>query len=98
MTDGATSPGKPQQNGWIAPFDGSPRDKYLNEDIFDSLVYARRKLALLRYDDTHVRPLSSLCSQTPTESRRAVELFNGSTPGTLATAETSACQSQGLPL
>ncbi len=31
-------PGKPQQNGYIESFNGSLRDEYLNEEIFDSLT------------------------------------------------------------
>jgi putative transposase len=41
-------PGKPQQNGYIESFNGSLRDECLNEEIFDSLADARRKLALWR--------------------------------------------------
>jgi putative transposase len=44
-----TSPelaGKPQQNGLIESFNGSLRDELLNEEIFDTLDDARRKLAL----------------------------------------------------
>ena len=43
-------PGKPQQNGFIESFNGSLRDELLNEEIFDTLDDARRKLALWRYD------------------------------------------------
>jgi putative transposase len=39
-------PGKPQQNGYIESFNGSLRDECLNEEIFDSLDDARRKLGL----------------------------------------------------
>jgi putative transposase len=41
-------PGKPQQNGFIESFNGSLRDELLNEEIFDTLDDARRKLALWR--------------------------------------------------
>ena len=37
-------PGKPQQNGFIESFNGSLRDELLNEEIFDSLDDARRKI------------------------------------------------------
>ena len=43
---GARGPGKPQQNAFIQSVNGSPRDKLLNEEIFDSLDGARCKLAL----------------------------------------------------
>ena len=43
-------PGKPQQNAFIESFNGSLRDELLNEELFDSLEDARRKLALWRYD------------------------------------------------
>ena len=80
-------PGKPQQNGYIESFNGSLRDECLNEDIFDSLADARRKLALWRYDDNHVRPHSSPGNKTPAEARRA-----------LATPNTDHFQPQGLSL
>ena len=53
-------PGKPQQNGFIESFNGSLRDELLNEELFDSLADARRKLAIWRYDYNHVRPHSLL--------------------------------------
>ena len=91
-------PGKPQQNGYIESFNGSLRDKCLNEEIFDSLADARRKLAFWRYDYNHVRPHSSLGNKTPAEARRALELFDGNAPGALATPETENYQPQGLSL
>ena len=57
---------------------GSLRDELLNEEIFDTLDDARRKLALWRYDYNNVRPHSSLKNQTPAEARRALEQFEGS--------------------
>jgi putative transposase len=39
-------PGKPQQNAFIESFNGSLLDEKLNEEIFDTLDNARRKLAL----------------------------------------------------
>jgi putative transposase len=77
-------PGKPQQNAFIESFNGSLRDELLNEEIFDSLDDARRKLALWRYDYNTVRPHSSLANQTPLQARRALEQFEGSAPGALA--------------
>jgi putative transposase len=80
-------PGKPQQNAFIESFNGSLRDELLNEEIFDSLDDARRKLALWRYDYNTVRPHSSLGNQTPQQARRALERFEGSSPGALAPDE-----------
>ena len=77
-------PGKPQQNAFIESFNGSLRDELLNEEMFDSLDDARRKLALWRYDYNNVRPHSSLGNQTPAEARRTLEQFVGSAPGALA--------------
>ena len=77
-------PGKPQQNAFIESFNGSLRDELLNEEMFDSLDDARRKLALWRYDYNNVRPHSSLENQTPAEARRALEQFEGSAPDALA--------------
>jgi transposase InsO family protein len=44
------------------------RLRHLNEEIFDSLADARRKLALWRYDDNNVRPHSSLGKPTTRRS------------------------------
>ncbi|ASP23108.1 integrase core domain protein [Antarctobacter heliothermus] len=77
-------PGKPQQNAFIESFNGSLRDELLNEEIFDSLDDARRKLGLWRYDYNTVRPHSSLGNQTPQKARRTLEQFEGSAPGELA--------------
>lgn len=80
-------PGKPQQNAFIESFNGSLRDELLNEEIFDSLDDARRKLALWRYDYNTVRPHSSLANQTPQQVRRTLEQIEGSAPGALAQDE-----------
>ncbi len=77
-------PGKPQQNAFIESFNGSLRDELLNEESFDTLDDARRKLALWRYDYNALRPHSSLGNQTPLEARRTLEQFEGSAPGALA--------------
>ncbi len=77
-------PGKPQQNVFVASFNGSLRDELLDEEIFDSLEDARRKFALWRYDYNTVRPHSSLGNQTPQQARRVFEQFEGSSPGALA--------------
>ena len=81
-------PGKPQQNAFIESFNGSLRDEMLNEELFDSLDDARRKLALWRYDYNHARPHSSLGNKTPAEARRTLEQLEGSTHDALAQNET----------
>ncbi len=75
--------GKPQQNAFIESFNGSLRDELPNEELFDTLDDARRKLALWRYDYNNVRPHSSLGNQTPAQARRTLELSDGSTPARL---------------
>ncbi len=76
-------PGKPQQNAFIESFNGSLRDELLNEELFDSLADARRKLAVWRYDYNNVRPHSSLGNRTPAQARRAFPLNGGVTPDAL---------------
>ena len=49
-------PGKPQQNAFIESFNGSLRDGLLNQEIFDTLDDAQRKMTLWLYDDNNVRP------------------------------------------
>ena len=80
--------GKPQQNAVIESFNGNLRDELSNEELSDSLDDARRKLALWRYDYNAVRPHSSLGNQTPLQSRRTLEQFEGSAPGAIAQDET----------
>ncbi|MEO1308035.1 MAG: IS3 family transposase [Pseudomonadota bacterium] len=87
-------PGKPQQNAFIESFNGSLRDELLNEEMFDSLDNARRKLALWRYDYNQVRPHSSLENQTPAEARRTLEQFEGSVPGALAQTDDDQYENQ----
>ncbi len=87
-------PGKPQQNAFFESFNGSLRDELLNEEMFDSLDDARRKLALWRYDYNNVRPLSSLDNKTPAEARRALEQFEGSAPAALAQTDNKEYENQ----
>ncbi|MEM8980844.1 MAG: IS3 family transposase [Pseudomonadota bacterium] len=87
-------PGKPQQNAFIESFNGSLRDELLNEEMFESLEDARRKLALWRYDYHNVRPHSSLGNQTPAEARRTLEQFEGSAPGALAQTDDEEYENQ----
>ncbi len=87
-------PGKPQQNAFIESFNGSLRDELLNEEIFDTLDDARRKLALWRYDYNAVRPHSSLGNLTPLEARRTLALPDGAAPGALASKPPEDYQSQ----
>lgn len=44
------APGKPTQNAFIESFNGRLRDECLNEEVFDSLADARKRLALWRHD------------------------------------------------
>lgn len=91
-------PGKPQQNAFIESFNGSLRDELLNEELFDTLDDARRKLALWRYDYNNVRPHSSLANQTPAQARRALVQLEGSAQDALAQTENDDYQSRRLSL
>ena len=91
-------PGKPQQNGFIESFNGSLRDELLNEELFDSLADARRKLAIWRSDYNHVRPHSSLGNRTPAQARRAFLHDGGVTPDALVPANADEYQTGGLSL
>jgi len=70
------------------------RDEFLNEEIFDTLDDARRKIALWRYDYSAVGPHSSLGNLTPLEARRALALSEGAAPGALALKPPADDQSQ----
>ena len=91
-------PGKPQQNAFIESFNGSLRDELLNEELFDSLPDARRKLAAWRYDYNNVRPHSSLGNRTPAQARRAFLLDGGVTPDALVPVPQHEYQTGGLSL
>jgi putative transposase len=45
----------------------------MNEEIFDTLDDASRKLTLWRYDYNNVRPNSPLGNKTPAEACRALD-------------------------
>lgn len=64
------APGKPQQNGFVESFIGRLRDELLNEEVFESLADARRKLARWRQDYNTIRPHSALGGLPPTVARR----------------------------
>jgi len=68
-------PGKPQQNAFIESFNGSLRDELLNEELFDSLDDARRKLALWRCEYNTV---SVSWSAKPTKTPSGVDIVRGS--------------------
>ena len=91
-------PGKPQQNAFIESFNGSLRDELLNEELFDSLADARRKLAVWRYDYNNVRPHSSLGNRTPAEARRACLQDGSVPPGALVPVAKHEYQTGGLSL
>ena len=91
-------PGQPQQNAFIESFNSSLRDELLNEEIFDTLDDARRKLALWRYDYNNVRPHSSLGNKTSAEARRALEELKGSAHDARAQNKTEVYKTQNSKL
>lgn len=91
------APGKPTQNAFMESFNGRLRDELLNEEIFETLADARRRLQLWRHDYNDIRPHSSLGGMTPT-ARRALEPDGGSTPGALAKLDNPDYQPAGLSI
>lgn len=91
-------PEKPQQNAFIESFTGSRRDELLNQELFDSLADARRKLPVWRYDNNDVRPDSSLENRTLAQARRAFLLNGGVTPDALVPVAPHEYQTRGLSL
>jgi len=59
------APGKPSQNGYIESFNGRLRDECLNENLFSSLLQARRVLAAWMKDYNTVRSHSRLDNLAP---------------------------------
>jgi putative transposase len=68
-------PGKPNENAYIASFNGKFRDESLNEYWFVSLAHARSVIEAWRIEYNTERPHSSLGNGTPQEfaSERAAE-------------------------
>lgn len=60
-------PGKPVQNAYIESFNGKLRDECLNENVFNDLQDARKKIEAWRRDYNSIRPHSSLSNLTPEE-------------------------------
>ena len=77
------APGKPQQNGFVESFNGRLSDELLNEEVFESLSYARRAIARWRHDYNNVRPHSALNGHTPASVSRSPKLLGGSAHGRL---------------
>lgn len=90
-------PGKPMQNAFIESFNGRLRDELLNEEVFENLHDARRKLALWRHDYNNTRPHSALGGLTPA-ARRSLEQSKGSTHGALPTQPQEPYRATRLPL
>jgi putative transposase len=61
------APGKPMQSAFVESFNGSFRDKLLNETLFSSLTEARQKITAWKEDYNRTRPHSSLGNLTPQE-------------------------------
>ena len=73
--------GSPQQNAFIESFNGSLRDEILNEEMFNSLEDARRKLALWLRQYNHTRRHQALNMRPPVpETLLEKPLISG--PGT----------------
>ncbi len=92
------APGKPTQNAFIEAFNGRLRDELLNEEVFQSLADARRKLAIWRHDYNTIRPHSALRGDTPQQARRTLERSEGSAYGARANSSTTSYAKPGLTL
>lgn len=90
------APGKPTQNAFIESFNGRLRDECLNEEVFDSLADARKRLALWRHDYNHVRPHSALGGQTPASARRGAAVSGPPHPGALPPKAVMSYSAAGL--
>ena len=67
MTLDFSRPGKPTDNVYIEPFNGSLRDECLNMNWFLSMEDARAKIESWRREYNEFRPHSSLGERTPSE-------------------------------
>lgn len=60
-------PGKPVENAYIESFNGRLRQECLNQELFESIEDAKKKLEAWREDYNERRPHSSLGNLTPRE-------------------------------
>jgi putative transposase len=74
-------PGKPIQNAFIESFNGRFREECLNEQVFESLADARRKIEQWRIAYNQQRPHSSLDYLTPHEFAARHSTPTGSADG-----------------
>jgi putative transposase len=90
-------PGKPQQNGFIESFNGSLRDEFLNEELFDSLADPPEAGHLaLRLQPC---PASLIVGKSaPAQARRAFEQNETVTPDALVQAQGTSYLTAGLSL
>ena len=78
-----------------SPINGRLRDELLNEEMFDTLADAQRRLDLWRHDYNHVGPHSSLGGLSPA-ARRTLTHCESFAPGVLAKPATRAFQAADL--
>lgn len=83
-----------RQTIWQSQIVCRAMDQILNEEVFDNLNDACRKLVLWRYRYNNVRSHSSLGNQTPAKARWTLEQFEGSAPGALAQTDTEEYENQ----
>ena len=66
-------PGKPSQNAFVESFNGKFRDECLNENWFDGMQDARKKIEMWRVDYNTQRPHRSLRQLTPFEYKEKTD-------------------------
>ena len=70
---GYIEPGKPYQNAFVESFNARLRDELLNQEAFETVDEAQRRLSLWRDDYNNVRPHSSLGGLSPLQFRRSLK-------------------------
>ena len=74
------APGKPTQNGHCESFNGKLRDECLNEEHFNDVADARRKIEAWRIDYNGVRPHTTLDGMSPDEYASRAAAAGGMPP------------------
>jgi putative transposase len=70
-------PGKPMENGYIESFNGKLREECLNQNWFESIEEARRKIEQWRVEYNEYRPHSALGQETPSAFEQQWQLNRG---------------------
>jgi putative transposase len=90
------APGSPWENGYAESFHSKLRDEFLRQEVFESVIAARKRTLAWREDYNHHRPHSSLGYATPAEFATRCAASATSLPSPAAQASSPLQQHSGF--